>query len=57
MPNAHASLRLYKICQIVATFFCVKFSAKLQETHIEQNRAVQVGYKHEPYIIPFLSVK
>ena len=24
-----------KTCQMVATFFCVKFSPKLQETHIE----------------------
>ena len=23
MPNAHISLRLYKMCQTVATFFCV----------------------------------
>ena len=35
VPNAHISLWLYKMCQMVATFFCVKFSSKLQETHIE----------------------
>ena len=23
------------MCQMVATFFCVKFSSKLQETHIK----------------------
>ena len=35
VPNAHISLWLYKMCQMVATFFCVKFSSKLQETHIK----------------------
>ena len=35
VPNAHISLWLYKMCQMVATFFCVKFSTNLQETHIE----------------------
>ena len=35
VPNAHISLWPYKMCQMVATFFCVKFSPKLQETHIE----------------------
>ena len=35
VPNAHISLCLYKMCQMVATFFCVMFSPKLQETHID----------------------
>ena len=33
--NAYITLWPYKMCQMVATFFCVKFSPKLQETHIE----------------------
>ena len=35
VPNAHISSWLYKMCHMVATFFCVKFSPKLQETHIK----------------------
>ena len=42
---------LYKMCQTVATFFCVK------KYTLKQNRAAQVENKQEPYIIPFLSVK
>ena len=26
---------IYKMCQMIAAFFCVKFLPKLQETHIE----------------------
>ena len=35
VPNAHISLWLYNMCQMVATFFLFKLSPKLQETHIE----------------------
>ena len=35
VPNAHISLWLYKMCRIGTTFFCVKFSPKLQDTHVE----------------------
>ena len=35
VPNAHIALWFYKMRQRVATFFCVKFSPKQQETHIE----------------------
>ena len=58
LPNEHISLCLYKMCQMVATFFCVKFSPKLQETHIE-TEPPSAGWKQARiiYIIPCLSVK
>ena len=48
---------LYKMCQMVTTFFCVKFSAKLQETRIKTKpRCASLNLARTLYYL-FLSVK
>ena len=49
VPNAHISLWLYKIYQMVASFFCVKLSPKLQETHIETELSI-AGWKQAIFV-------
>ena len=43
------------MCQMVATFFCVQFSPKLQETHIE-TELPSAGWKQAqiPYYFIFI---
>ena len=55
LPIVHLSLWLYKMCQIVVTFFCVKFSPKLQETHFE-TEPPSAGWKHSRILYYFIFV-
>ena len=48
---------LYKMCQTVAAFSVLSSHQNSKKHTLKQNREVQVGNKHEPYIIPFLSIK
>ena len=53
VPNAHISLWLYKMCQMVATFSVLSSNQNCKKHTLKQNRPVQVRNKHTPYIIPF----
>ena len=55
VPNVHISFWLYKMCQMVATFSFVKFTPKLQETHIEAELP-STGWKQAriPYYFIFV---
>ena len=53
VSNLHISFWLYKMCQMVATFSFVKFTPKLQETHIEAELP-SAGWKQAR--IPYYSI-